>query len=93
MKQGGIGSLLAGGFPGLKKTSGAKPQQEKTEPVAAPAADPTVSTPAVPTEPPATPDVPAVPIVSKPTEEDAKKPATEAQKSRSYSYTFKKKSN
>lgn len=36
VKQGGIGSLLAGGFPGLKKTGGAP---KKTEPEPEPAVE------------------------------------------------------
>lgn len=32
VKQGGIGSLLAGGFPGLKKTGGAKPEPATPHP-------------------------------------------------------------
>ncbi|KAG2205103.1 hypothetical protein INT47_002197 [Mucor saturninus] len=50
VKQGGIGSLLAGGFPGLKKTGGAKP--EKTESVPPPPATaPVIPHPPAPVAP------------------------------------------
>ncbi|KAI9487579.1 MAG: hypothetical protein EXX96DRAFT_475111, partial [Benjaminiella poitrasii] len=65
VKQGGIGSLLAGGFPGLKKT-GTVPKQEETAQPEVDSKKETVSSPSVPeaTKPkPAAPtaNVPAVP--------------------------------
>ncbi|KAI9333630.1 hypothetical protein BD770DRAFT_477586 [Pilaira anomala] len=51
VKQGGIGSLLAGGFPGLKKT-GVKPQEKSAPaPAPAPAAAPAIPSAAAPTTP------------------------------------------
>lgn len=71
VKQGGIGSLLAGGFPGLKKTGGAKPEPA-----------PIVAAATAPVAPAETVAAPAIPTVSKPTQEEP----TETQKPRSYLY-------
>lgn len=84
VKQGGIGSLLAGGFPGLKKTGGAS---KKTEPEPEPAVEtkreiaheepkPAAATEA--TSP--TAFVPSVPAFTASEDMSEKKPAAEEKK-------------
>ncbi|CAO3620712.1 unnamed protein product [Mucor hiemalis] len=71
VKQGGIGSLLAGGFPGLKKAGGAKP----SPPVAAP--EPKVTEPEPKAAEVSEPDEPKV--ESKPVEVEQETPVEQKQ--------------
>lgn len=53
VKQGGIGSLLAGGFPGLKKTPAKheEPAEEESKPVTKVPEEPRLASPPVPKVP------------------------------------------
>lgn len=84
VKQGGIGSLLAGGFPGLKKTGGAP---KKTEPEPEPAVETKKEATNEEPKPEATSEatsptafVPSVPAFTASEDVPEKKPAAEEKK-------------
>ncbi|CAO3624942.1 unnamed protein product [Mucor fragilis] len=84
VKQGGIGSLLAGGFPGLKKTGGAP---KKTEPEPEPVVETKIEVASEETKPAATSEttsptafVPAVPAFTASEDVPEKKPTAEEKK-------------
>jgi hypothetical protein len=92
VKQGGIGSLFAGGLPGLKKTGGVKPQHEEQKPkvtVPEPVV-PSESRPIVPEataieeEPATAPALAPAPAIESPSTLEQSKPAAQKPKSRTY---------